>query len=89
MTRPDLRIVPQSPWSDPRSYAPELTEALARNEQRLRRKPGWFATLGADARELIDEISEHPVSHLLVGLATFLGTMLLIFGPLLIAERVL
>lgn len=34
--KPALRIVTSdNPWSDPRSYRPDLLEALARNEQRL------------------------------------------------------
>jgi len=46
----------------------------------------WLDDLRADAREVLSEIREHPLSHFLVGMATLLGTMLLLIAPLMVTK---
>jgi hypothetical protein len=82
--RPDLRVVSDNPWNDPRSYRPDLLEALARNERRRHAEPSWRDELAADWREFLSEIRRSPYSHLLVAIAAITGWSLLLILPLLI-----
>jgi hypothetical protein len=82
--RPNLRVVSDNPWNDPRSYAPDLLEALARNERRLRDRPSWRDELAADWRDFLSEIRRSPYSHLLVAIAAVTLWSLLLILPLLL-----
>jgi hypothetical protein len=71
-----------------RSDAPDLYAGLSK---RLTGKPRhvrmtWFSWLADDAREVLSEIRESPVSHLLVAIAAVTLWTALICAPLLIGE---
>lgn len=80
------RIYGDSPWSDPHISCPDILEALARNEQRLRRKPSWFAMLAADAREFCSEVADALAHHALFGVLVVLSWTVLLLAPIVIGS---
>lgn len=89
-----LRIVEPTPWNRAEAYDREQSptfgdKVIQRIRARLSGKPvhvriGWFATLAADARDMLNEVRGSPYSHALVAVLTVVGWTALLVIPTLI-----